>query len=385
MKLPVLLVLCLCSSLALAQVDTTTGTSTDDATMARLRVGHLVHGGPNIDLLVNGRIPMNRDVAQANFASGFIGGYLYLEPGSYSVAIVPTGKGLAEALIGPIDLALQAGHRYTLAMMGQMDDAILTPLVVDDTALLLEARTSPDQGIMILVNNLGGSETLDFTLGGEGPSGVPYGGAGAAALAMPFGKPLRIVSNVGVIDVYAAGGYQDPGIDFTVSFIGRVSGGAFRDTQSGNTSDLTILEFLRTFSGLGFEWDGHPISFDTFLDALDSTGLGEMLATDGPYLVIPPTDEAFASLPKDEFDALMADPQALADLLRHHIVEGYYPRGALTGVGGQAKVLTNALGLELAFLPSRINGTNVSNLQFYMVANGNRIAPITTVLRPAGD
>jgi uncharacterized surface protein with fasciclin (FAS1) repeats len=52
-----------------------------------------------------------------------------------------------------------------------------------------------------------------------------------------------------------------------------------------------------------------------------------MLETGGPYVVFPPTDEAFADLPKNQLDALMADPKVLADVLRYHIVEGFYPRG----------------------------------------------------------
>lgn len=168
--------LCLMSSFALAQVDKATGTLTNDATMARLRVAHFVFGGPNIDLLVNGEVPVNKDVVQADFPAGFVGGYLYLEPDTYSVAVVPTGEGVDEALIGPLDIPLEAGHRYTLAMTGQLEDESLTPLVMDDTAILEEARTSPEQGIMILVNNLSGTKTLDMTLGGQGPMGVSHGG-----------------------------------------------------------------------------------------------------------------------------------------------------------------------------------------------------------------
>ena len=375
----VMFMLCLMLSFALAQVDQATGTVTNDATMARLRVGHLVFGAPNIDLLVNGEIPINRDVPQADFPAGYIGSYLYLEPGTYSVAVVPTGKGVDEALVGPLDITLEAGHRYTLAMIGQMEDESLAPLVMDDTEILQEARTSPEQGIMILVNNLADTETLDFTLGGQGPTGVPYGGFAAAPLALTIGEPLRIATNFGVIAEEAGPG-MDPAVDFTVAFMGRFPGEAFRDTQSVNTSDLNTVAFLRQFSGLGFEWDGHPISFDTFLKALETTGLTEMLETGGPYLVFPPTDEAFAALPEGDLEALLADPEMLADLVRYHIVEGYYPRGSLSGEEARPKVVTNVLGTELELLPDRINGMAMADLQDYMVANGSRVAPITIVL-----
>lgn len=191
-----------------------------------------------------------------------------------------------------------------------------------------------------------------------------------------------------MIEENEEGGYQDPAMDFTVSFYGHLPGEAFSDAQSVNTSDLDIVDFLQTFSGLNFEWDGRPISFDTFLAALETTGLAEKLKTDGPYLVFPPTDEAFAALPEGQLDALMADPKALADLLRYHIVEGYYPRGALMDEDAHAKVLTNLLGMELELLPGRgIGGTTpnttiVNDLQSYMVANGSKVGPITAVLLP---
>ena len=78
-----------------------------------------------------------------------------------------------------------------------------------------------------------------------------------------------------------------------------------------------------------------------------------MLANGGPYLLFAPTDAAFAALPKDQRDALLADPQALGDLLRSHIVEGYYPPRSLspnpadTGIN---RTVTNLLGAPLALL-----------------------------------
>jgi len=41
----------------------------------------------------------------------------------------------------------------------------------------------------------------------------------------------------------------------------------------------------------------------------------------------PLSDAECAALPKAQFNAPMADPKALADVLRAHIVEGYYPFG----------------------------------------------------------
>ena len=62
--------------------------------------------------------------------------------------------------------------------------------------------------------------------------------------------------------------------------------------------------------------------FNTFTTAARSSGVAELLTGDGPFTVFAPTDRAFAKLSARERDALMADPARLAEVLRHHVVEG---------------------------------------------------------------
>jgi uncharacterized surface protein with fasciclin (FAS1) repeats len=62
--------------------------------------------------------------------------------------------------------------------------------------------------------------------------------------------------------------------------------------------------------------------FNTFTTAARSSGVAELLTGDGPFTVFAPTDRAFAKLPARERDALLADPARLAEVLRHHVVEG---------------------------------------------------------------
>jgi uncharacterized surface protein with fasciclin (FAS1) repeats len=72
----------------------------------------------------------------------------------------------------------------------------------------------------------------------------------------------------------------------------------------------------------------------------------------GPYVIFAPTNEAFATLPPEELNALQADPAALTKLLNYHVflgllgpddVKGQRPtqEGAeikVTGKGGDVKV-----------------------------------------------
>lgn len=366
---------------ATAQIDEETGTLTNDKSQARLRVAHVVFDGPKIDLMLNSEIPVNKSLAQAGFPPGYVGAYMYLKPDTYQVALVPTGMGLSNALIGPVDATLEAGHRYTLALVGQIDDGSVTHILIDDTAVLAAAREAPEQGILMLVNNLADTASMEFVMGGQGPTDVPYGGFAAAPLAQSPGSPLRIATDVGVM-VEEAGPGMDPAIDFFVGYGGRLTDDAVTEAQSGNTSDMSPLSFLRQFSGLGFEWDGNPLSFETFLNAVEATGLAEMLETGGPYLMFPPTDAAFEAMGEDQLAELMANREALTDLVLHHIIKGFYPRGTLSGEENHLWVHENLLGAELRVLPDSINGEETAELQDYMVANGNRVAPITVVLLP---
>jgi uncharacterized surface protein with fasciclin (FAS1) repeats len=63
-------------------------------------------------------------------------------------------------------------------------------------------------------------------------------------------------------------------------------------------------------------------SFNTLVAAVQQAGLVSTLTSNGPFTVFAPTDEAFAKIPKDKLDALLADKSALADVLKYHVVAG---------------------------------------------------------------
>jgi uncharacterized surface protein with fasciclin (FAS1) repeats len=63
--------------------------------------------------------------------------------------------------------------------------------------------------------------------------------------------------------------------------------------------------------------------FTTLVSAVQQAGLEETLRGEGPFTVFAPTDEAFAAVPQETMDALLADPTgALADVLTYHVVPG---------------------------------------------------------------
>ncbi len=60
----------------------------------------------------------------------------------------------------------------------------------------------------------------------------------------------------------------------------------------------------------------------TLVTAVKAAGLTETLSGPGPFTVFAPTNAAFAKLPKADLDKLLADPKALANVLRYHVVSG---------------------------------------------------------------
>merc|ERR1712234_14062 len=60
----------------------------------------------------------------------------------------------------------------------------------------------------------------------------------------------------------------------------------------------------------------------TLLAAVQAADLVETLSGEGPFTVFAPTNEAFAEIPKDTLDALLADKEALTAVLLRHVVPG---------------------------------------------------------------
>ena len=81
--------------------------------------------------------------------------------------------------------------------------------------------------------------------------------------------------------------------------------------------------------------------FNTLAKALTAAGLIDTLKGPGPFTVFAPTDAAFAQIPADKLNALLADKAALTKVLTYHVVAGNVPAaqvrsGAVKTVQGQS-------------------------------------------------
>ncbi len=118
--------------------------------------------------------------------------------------------------------------------------------------------------------------------------------------------------------------------------------------------------------------------FKTLATALQKAGLVDTLKGKGPFTVFAPTDAAFAKVPKDQLDALLADKDKLTQVLTYHVVPGKVL--AKDVKAGQVKTVQ---GGELTVSTSggvKVDGANVVKTD--IVADNGVIHVIDSVVLP---
>lgn len=119
--------------------------------------------------------------------------------------------------------------------------------------------------------------------------------------------------------------------------------------------------------------------FNTLAKALTAAGLIDTLKGAGPFTVFAPTDAAFAKIPADTLNALLADKAGLTKVLTYHVVPGTVmaadvKTGAVKTVQGQAlNVVASSSGVT-------VNDANV--IKTDIVAKNGVIHVIDTVVMP---
>ena len=77
----------------------------------------------------------------------------------------------------------------------------------------------------------------------------------------------------------------------------------------------------------------------TLVTAVQAAGLADALSQPGALTVFAPTNAAFAALPHGVLDGLLADTDALTNVLTFHVSGSYYPASALIGQRGRVPTL----------------------------------------------
>ena len=88
-------------------------------------------------------------------------------------------------------------------------------------------------------------------------------------------------------------------------------------------------------------------SFNTLVAAVQAADLVETLASGGPFTVFAPTDEAFAAIPEADLQALLADKEALTQVLLYHVVAGKVPASAVMGITSAETVQGSSVKVKI--------------------------------------
>jgi uncharacterized surface protein with fasciclin (FAS1) repeats len=134
-----------------------------------------------------------------------------------------------------------------------------------------------------------------------------------------------------------------------------------------------ILDIVETARNAG--------SFNTLLTALDVAGLTDVLEGEGPFTVLAPTDDAFAKIPADVLNGLLADVDALMDVLTYHVIDGEAPASAVVQLDAATTLQGSDVAISVAADGTvRINDSTVLITDIF-TTNGI-IHVIDTVLLP---
>jgi len=87
--------------------------------------------------------------------------------------------------------------------------------------------------------------------------------------------------------------------------------------------------------------------FTTLVAAVEAAGLVDTLKGEGPFTVFAPTDEAFAKLPADTIEALLADIPALTDILLYHVVPGKVMAADVVNLTSAGTVLGQDINIKV--------------------------------------
>jgi uncharacterized surface protein with fasciclin (FAS1) repeats len=101
-------------------------------------------------------------------------------------------------------------------------------------------------------------------------------------------------------------------------------------------------------------------NFSTLVAAVQAAGLVDALKGEGPFTVFAPTDEAFAKLPPETIDALLADPTGdLTQILLYHVVSGKVMAADLSDGLEAATLQGGSVAFKLSDGGAMVNDANI--------------------------
>jgi hypothetical protein len=101
-------------------------------------------------------------------------------------------------------------------------------------------------------------------------------------------------------------------------------------------------------------------NFNTLVTAIKAAGLVETLKGEGPFTVFAPTDEAFAKIPAETLNALIADKAALTGVLTYHVVAGKVMSGDVVKLDSAKTVNGQSVAIKVVDEKVFVDGAEVT-------------------------
>ena len=127
------------------------------------------------------------------------------------------------------------------------------------------------------------------------------------------------------------------------------------DSESDKASTTTEAKAVKCDNTIVDVAAGNA-DFSTLVTAVQKAGLVDTLNGEGPFTVFAPTNEAFAKIPADQLNAILADKAKLTSILTYHVVAGKVMAADLkpgeqavtTVEGSEAQVVVSDAGATYA-------------------------------------
>jgi len=121
-------------------------------------------------------------------------------------------------------------------------------------------------------------------------------------------------------------------------------------------------------------------NFTTLVTAVQEAGLVETLSGEGPFTVFAPTDEAFAKIPADDLQAILADKELLTSILTYHVVSGKVMSSDVVNLESATTVQGSDIAISVSDDGVMVDDANVVSVDIE-TSNGV-IHVIDTVITP---
>ncbi len=123
-------------------------------------------------------------------------------------------------------------------------------------------------------------------------------------------------------------------------------------------------------------------TFKTLAQALTAADLISTLQGAGPFTVFAPTDEAFAKIPADKLNALLADKEALKKVLLYHVVAGSVKAADVVKLNGKSVKTVQGSTAKVTVKDGKVKLKNANVVQTDIMATNGVIHVLDTVILP---